>query len=317
MRFSVQLPTDRVNKGDEFLSAEGIAEMARAAEGAGFDACYVTEHPFPTDEWLGSGGHHALDPFVALSAAALATTTLRLHTNILVLGYRNPFLTAKAVASLDVLSGGRVILGVAAGYLEGEFAALGADFSHRNELADEALEAMKRAWSGESVRLGGRGFEAAGNTMLPRPLQRPHPPIWVGGNTKRAMRRAVAHAQGWSPFPIRAAHAGRTRTAGIESVADLAGKIAWMREHAEEARRREPIDVNFVPFGFAMGASAPPDPAALCAQLVELSEIGVSWATVGVPARSRAGYCEAVARFGEEVIQPVRRPRDTRVPGPS
>ena len=77
MRFSLQLPTDRVEQGAEFVSADAIAEMARATEAAGFDACYVTEHPFPSDDWLATGGHHALDPFVALSAAAAATRDLR------------------------------------------------------------------------------------------------------------------------------------------------------------------------------------------------------------------------------------------------
>ena len=112
MKFSVQLPTDRVEDGDEYTSSDSIAEMAEAIERAGFDACWVTEHPFPSDEWIASGGHHSLDPFVALTAAAMVTRTLALHTNILVLPYRNPCLTAKSVASLDVVSGGRAIIGV-------------------------------------------------------------------------------------------------------------------------------------------------------------------------------------------------------------
>ena len=173
MRFSAQLPTNRVELEGGFLSARSIAELARAAEQAGFDAGYVTEHPFPSDAWLEAGGHHALDPFVALSAVAVATDRLRLHTNVLVLAYRNPFLAAKAIASLDVLSEGRVILGIAAGYLEEEYRALGVDFESRNELTDEALRALKLALRGESVRLAGRGFEARGNSMLPRPVQRP------------------------------------------------------------------------------------------------------------------------------------------------
>jgi alkanesulfonate monooxygenase SsuD/methylene tetrahydromethanopterin reductase-like flavin-dependent oxidoreductase (luciferase family) len=117
MRFSIQLPTDRVEQGDEFVSRDAIIEMARAVEHAGFDACYVTDHPAPAASFLEGGGHHALDPFVALSLAAAATERLRLHTNILVLPYRNPLLTAKAIASLDAVSGGRVIMGVAAGLM--------------------------------------------------------------------------------------------------------------------------------------------------------------------------------------------------------
>lgn len=302
MRFSAQLPTDRVAKGAEFTSAAAIGEMARALEAAGFDAGYVTEHPFPPDEWLAHGGHHALDPFVALCAAAAATERLRLHTNILVLPYRNPFLTAKAVASLDVVSGGRLIVGVAAGYLEGEYRALGADFDARNEVADDALRAMKRAFTGASVRYAGRGYEARGNTMLPAPLQQPHPPLWIGGNARRAMRRAAEHAQGWSPFPVPAAFGRRTRTAAIESPEDLAARIRELRELAEELGRADALDVNFVPWGSGMHEKELPDPDAFCEQALRLEAIGVTWLSVGIPCRSRAAYCENAARFGEQII---------------
>ncbi len=136
MRLSVGLPTHRVDRADEFVTADAVAQLAAAAEAAGFDAVFVTDHPFPTDGWLAHGGHHALDPLVALAFAAAATRTLRLHTNLFVLAYRNPFVSAKAIATLDVLSGGRVILGVGAGYLEGEFDALGAPFDERNDATD-------------------------------------------------------------------------------------------------------------------------------------------------------------------------------------
>jgi len=307
MRFSARLPTDGVSLGAELLGAAAIGEMARALESAGLDAGYVTEHPFPSDAWLAGGGHHALDPFVALAAASAATTRLRLHTNVLVLPYRNPFLTAKAVASLDQVSGGRVILGVAAGYLEGEYRALGADFAHRNQRSDAALVAIKRAWTGESVKLAGPGYEAEGNTMLPRPVQRPHPPIWVGGNSGAAIRRAAEHAQGWSPFPVPAKLGRRTRTAAIESLADLAAGIGRLREHAAKHARSDALDVNFVPFGAQMNAPLAPDPDAFCEQLERLAAIGVTWVSVGIPAPSRAAYCENAARFGEEVVARMRR----------
>ena len=302
MKFSVQLPTDRVDQGDEFVGLSAIAEVASAIERAGFDACWVTEHPFPSDEWMATGGHHSLDPFVSLTAAAAATTKLFLHTNILVLPYRNPFLTAKSIASLDVVSGGRVIMGVAAGYLEGEYAALGADFEDRNAVTDEALVAIKQAWTGESVKLAGKDFEVAGNTMLPRPQQRPHPPIWVGGNTKMAIRRAVEHAQGWSPFPIAGKFAGRTRTASIENLGDLREGIEHLEDYAKSIGRSDRIDVNFVPFGSRMNSQEPLDPGAFREQVAELEAIGVTWLSLGVPGRSRAEYLDSIARFGAEVI---------------
>jgi probable F420-dependent oxidoreductase len=302
VKFSVQLPTDRVEQGDEYTSASAIAEMAGAIERAGFDACWVTEHPLPSDEWMKTGGHHSLDPFVSLTAAAVATTSLRLHTNIIVLPYRNPFLTAKSIASLDVVSGGRVIMGVAAGYLEGEYRALGADFDDRNAVTDEALLAMKQAWTGESIKLDGRGFHASGNSMLPTPVQRPHPPIWVGGNSRMAIRRAAEYGQGWSPFPVAGEYAGRTRTATIETLDDLRVGIEYFREQTQSMGRSETLDINFVPFGSRMNSQDPLDRKAFCEQVAELEAIGVSWVSLGVPGRSRAEYLDSIARFGAEVI---------------
>src|SRR5213076_2796208 len=95
--FTIGLPTDRVGHADEFVTGAAVMECAAAAEAAGFDACFVTDHPAPDTKWLAGGGHHALDPFVALSFAAAATTRLRVQTHILVLPYRNPLLTAKSV----------------------------------------------------------------------------------------------------------------------------------------------------------------------------------------------------------------------------
>lgn len=302
MKFSVQLPTDRVERGDEYTGADAIAEMAEAIERAGFDACWVTEHPFPSDEWMASGGHHSLDPFVALTAAAMVTKSLRLHTNILVLPYRNPFLTAKSIASLDAVSGGRVIMGVAAGYLEDEYRALGANFEERNALTDEALVAIKQAWTGQSIKLDGRHFQVAGNTMLPTPVQDPHPPIWVGGNTKLAIRRAAEHGQGWSPFPIARKFAGHTRTASIETLDDLRKGIQYFRDYAKSIGRSEKMDVNFVPFGSRMNSQKPLDVPAFREQVAELESIGVSWLSLGVPGLRRDEYLDAIARFGAEII---------------
>src|SRR6058998_967926 len=160
MHFSIGLPTDHVSHASEFVTGEAVMACARAAEAAGFDACFVTDHPAPDIKWLETGGHHALDPFVALSFAAAATTRLRVQTHILVLPYRNPFLTAKSVLSLDVLSGGRLTLGVAAGYLRSEFNALGVDYDERNDLFDEALDVLRLALADDSVAYVGRHFRS-------------------------------------------------------------------------------------------------------------------------------------------------------------
>jgi alkanesulfonate monooxygenase SsuD/methylene tetrahydromethanopterin reductase-like flavin-dependent oxidoreductase (luciferase family) len=114
MRINVTLPFDQIEDPAEFLRADAVVQVAQAAERAGFYGGNVTDHPCPTGRWLDAGGHNAQDPFVMLSFVAAATRKLTLHTGILVLPYRNPFITARAVATLDVFSGGRVTLGLEA-----------------------------------------------------------------------------------------------------------------------------------------------------------------------------------------------------------
>lgn len=302
MQFSVQLPTDRVSAGSEFVSGAAIAEMARAAEAAGLDAVAVTDHPAPPARWVAAGGHHSVDPFVALSFAAAATTRLRLLTQVVVLPYRNPFLLAKAAASLDALSGGRLILGGAAGYLAPEFAALGADFAARNEASDEAIDVLRAAWRGEPVDFAGRRFVAKGTAQLPSPVQPNGPPIWIGGNTRRAIRRAIERGDGWLPFPAPAQLAGWTRTAAMESVDDLRAGLDYAREHAAKIGRTAPFDVCLVPFGFERGARCEDLPG-LVAQIPTYAALGVTWLAFDLPAPSRAAWCETVAALGAAVAR--------------
>src|SRR3546814_5092255 len=132
MKINISLPFDQTEKPDEFLTPDAIVEVAQHAERLGYDGGNVTDHPCPTGRWLDSGGHHAHDPFVLLSFVAAATTTFRLQTGILVLPYRNPFITARAVATLDLYSKGRVTLGLGAGYLKAEYKARSEE--HTSEL---------------------------------------------------------------------------------------------------------------------------------------------------------------------------------------
>jgi probable F420-dependent oxidoreductase len=299
LRFSVSLPTDRVDHGVEFVTQAAVADIATAAEDAGFDACFVTDHPFPPHRWLHGGGHHALDPFVALSFAAAATSKLRLQTHILVLPYRNPFIVAKAVLSLDVLSGGRVILGVAAGYLKGEFAALGADFEARNEVSDEFIRAMQLAWAGDDIHVDGCGFHAAGNSMGFRPAQHPHPPIWVGGNSRAAIRRAVELGDGWVPFPNTAEMSKYTRTPPMESLDDLAGRIAFVRAHAAAVGRSAPLDICYSLVSMGSRLIQPVD---ALERIGMLRALGVTWLTMGFTTDTRREYVAAMQRFSRDVI---------------
>jgi probable F420-dependent oxidoreductase len=305
MKISLGLPTHRVDAFDEFCSAGAITEIARAAEAGGLDAVFVTEHPIPADGWLGSGGHHALDPFVALSFAAAATTTLRLHTNLLIVAYRNPFLSAKAVASLDALSGGRVILGVGAGYLEGEFAALGVDFAARNDLTDEAIVAMRRAWTGESVVAAGRGWSAAGNTALPTPVQVPGPPIWIGGNSKRAIRRAVDLGDGWMPMPSPVGSEARLKTPAITSLEELRARLDYAHEYAAHVGRATDLDVVFMPMGLDMFHKAAVDPGPVVDGIHAMAEVGVTYCSLTIPGGTRREYLANLDVLARHVVPHV------------
>ena len=301
VQISYRLPTHRVELGDVFLSPGVIGDLASAAEAVGFGAVFTTDHPFPGDTWLAHGGHHALDPLVALSFAAAATSRIRLHTNLFVLAYRNPFMAAKGVATLDVLSGGRVTLGIGSGYLEGEFTALGASFADRNDNTDDAIKAMKAAWTGESVTWTGASFEATGNTMLPTPRQLPHPPIWVGGNSRRAIRRAVELADGWCPFPNPPGLAKYTRTAVLVTPSDLARELEYASEYAESIGRTQPLMVVFapdVPSNFGAGED---DDDAVIGSIEQLAGIGVSWVTVGLPGDTRDEQLASIDRFGSVI----------------
>lgn len=303
MRYSVALPGDRVERPEDFLTAAAVADVAGTVEEAGFDACFVTDHPFGDDRWLASGGHHALEPTVQLSFAAAATRDLLLHTNIYVLPYRNPFLAAKSVLSLDVLAGGRVILGVAAGYLKSEFGALGVDFDERNELLEEGIEAMKLAWTRDGVSLEGRHFRARGNTMLPRPASRPHPPIWMGGNSRRAIRRAVRCCQGWSPFPT--GPGGATRTAALSTLDDLADRITFAHKEIEAVARREPLDICLGLLRPAPG-SADYEPGRCRSYIRALADLGVTWLGVRPVGADRGSYLDNARRFADDVISALR-----------
>jgi probable F420-dependent oxidoreductase len=299
VKFSLTYPLLHHPSPAELFTGEAVAAVARAAEEAGFDALAFTEHPMPSDRWLEAGGHDALDPFIALTWAAAVTTRLRLLTNITVVAYRNPFLLAKTVASLDALSGGRVVLGAAAGYLKSEFRALGVDFDERNELFDEALEVLAMAWTGEPVTYTGRHFSAAGNVLVPTPVQQP-PPLWIGGNSRTARRRAGRWAQGWMPF---ATPANPTvRTPALLSAEDLAPLIEELNGFSDEAGRPR-LDVHFGVVGGGTPGEDRFDPAHHRGQVDELAAIGVSAVGAGTVGDDLASALRGIEAFGEHVIR--------------
>jgi len=183
-----------------------LLRVARAAEAAGFDSLWAGEHvvlPDPQAPPSPMAPTDAiLDPAIALTYAAAVTTRVRLGTGIIILPQRNPLVLAKELASLDVLSGGRLIFGIGVGYLEPEFRALGAPFAERGAVTDEYLAAMRAVWSEPKPTYQGRFVSFANVQAYPHPVQRPHPPVVVGGRTTRAFQRAVQQGDGWYGFAL-------------------------------------------------------------------------------------------------------------------
>jgi len=304
VRFTITHPLVTHPYHPDLVTGAGITAVATAAEAAGFHGFGFTDHPAPSQRWLDGGGHDALDPFVALGYAAAHTTTLRLIPNIVVLPYRNPFVVAKAAATLDVLSGGRFTLAVGAGYLKGEFAALGVDHAERNELFDEALDVIKAIWTGDDVSFEGRHFNARGVTSHPRPVSGPHPPIWIGGNSGQARQRVADRGDGWCPFPAPALLARTARTVALDTPDLLAEAVDDL--HARlEAAGRDPASVDI-----AFTAGGDPSSEAFHAdahleRLAELAALGVTWVQAGLPGDSLQHAVETIQRYGEQVIHPT------------
>src|SRR5688572_8041413 len=183
-----------------------LGRLARAAEAAGFESLWAGEHvvlPDPQAPPSPMAPTDAiLDPVIALTYAAAVTTRVRLGTGIIILPQRNPLVLAKELASLDVLSGGRLTIGIGVGYLEPEFRALGAPFEDRGAVTDEYLGAMRAIWSMDQPAYQGRFVSFAGVQARPRPVQQPSPPIVIGGHTPAAYRRAVTLGNGWYGFAL-------------------------------------------------------------------------------------------------------------------
>jgi probable F420-dependent oxidoreductase len=244
-----------------------VDELARAAEARGFESLWLPEHthipvsrrsPWPGGPNLPKEYWHTHDPFVALAMAAAVTTRLKLATGICLLVERDPITTAKAVASLDHLSGGRVIFGIGGGWNAEEMGHHGTDFRTRWKVLRERVLAMKRLWTEDEAGFEGEFVRFEPSWAWPKPVQRPHPPIVLGSNAKRALERVVDYCDGWMPI------GARTK--------DLAGDLARLRELAA-ARGRDPRAIQVSLFG------APAD----AETLARFAALGVQRAILPLP----------------------------------
>lgn len=197
-----------------FHDRDYVAALGRAAEERGFHSIWVGEHvvlfdqhasayPYSPDGQLpGRADNGMLEPFAALSFLAAATETIRLGTGICLVPQRNPVYTAKSVATVDWLSGGRIDFGVGVGWLKEEFDALGVPFERRGARAREYLEVMRRLWCDEVSAYSGEFYELPACRHDPKPIQSPHPPIYFGGESDAALRRVADLGAGWHGFAL-------------------------------------------------------------------------------------------------------------------
>jgi len=281
------------------MGAEDFQRVARAADDLGFDAISIPEHivmPSELVELMGSFWVHAL---TAMAFVAGATSRLIVDSSVIVLPYHDPVVLAKAVSTLDLLSGGRVRLSIGVGHAEREFEVLGVPFRERGAIADEYLAAMIELWTSDEPVFHGRLVDFDHVTFEPKPVQQPHPPIWIGGNSRAAMRRAARH-DGWYPWLVTPDHLpacmdyirslpefeGRTRAF---DVAMPLGTLAVSEDH-------RPLD----------DGSARPMPVGtqeIVDAIGHLQDLGVTWTSIPVPpSTSLAEHLEGLQWVAEEVV---------------
>jgi probable F420-dependent oxidoreductase len=304
MQFGIGLPNlSYVDPTQTLLSLAQVAQELR------FDSIWVSDHvfipfelapnyPYSATGQLGlSATDHILDPLTTLSFLAGRVDGPRLGISVLIIPYRNPIVTAKMLVTLDVLSGGRVILGAGTGWMPEEFAALQASYADRGRVTDEYLDIFKELCTAEKPTFDGQHYQISNLGFYPKPIQKPHPPIWVGGYSKAALRRAARVGDGWHPSNI--------------DPATLADKVNVLHGLCAEAGRdpaRLEIStrVNNVAFGDSGDTVGRPAPLSGTAQNIidtirRYEDAGVSHIVLGIRGREPEEMIRTIRRFVDEV----------------
>jgi len=309
MKFSTSMPgvchyPPITQEWEKSMGAEDFQRVARTADELGFDSIAVPEHiVLPSDlvPLMGAFWTHAM---TVMSFIAGATSRITVDSCVIVLPYHHPVVMAKAVSTLDRLSGGRVRLSIGVGHAEHEFGVLGVPFHERGRMTDEYLDAMVELWTSDEPKFHGRYVEFEGIAFEPKPVQSPHPPIWVGGNSRAAVRRAARH-DGWFPWLITAE--------------ELPPWLDYLRSLPEFDARTRPFDVCLPVSTLAVDeehrplngtggrVGAPTSTEAVIDAIGRLRDIGVTCTSVPMrPARSLAEHLEGLHRVAEEVLPAFR-----------
>jgi probable F420-dependent oxidoreductase len=301
LAFGLQLPVQALSVRTsqpwerEHSTVDDMVAVAEACDEAGFLYVAVCHHVAIPREPAEMMSTQWFDPIPTLAYIAGRTRRVRVMTNVFVAAYQHPLQTAKAFATLDALSGGRTIVGIGAGHVEGEFDALDVPFAQRGALTDEAIDAITIALAQEWPEHAGPRWKFAGVGQRPRPLQKPRPPIWIGGSGKPALRRVAARGDGWIPQ-------GTPR-------AQLPDDIAYILRHRDEARPGAIPEMGYITETVYVGApdfdigrySVSGSPQALVDSFNAVGAMGVSHLQLRFASRSASELCDQVAAFGAEV----------------
>jgi probable F420-dependent oxidoreductase len=277
-----QIPT-RVRPWERDVGGPELLETARVAEGAGFAWLSCSDHVLVPASRAALMGPTWFDAGTTLAFVAGVTTRIRLLSHVLVLPYRHPLVVAKQYGTLDHLSGGRLILGVGSGHLKPEFTVLGADYGRRGRVTDEYIAAIAAAWEQEVASFDGETVAFRDVMVSPRVGRRPRPPIWVGGNSRAAVRRAALHGDGWIPWEL--------------TPEDFGAAVAHARG-LRSSHDRSPTFEAVAPLGVSFEAAAD----AVLDDVARWRAAGATAFHVGLAAPTLRDHLARLAWFGREVL---------------
>lgn len=314
MRFNLSMPgQNHIPPADEHvipapawaarLAAPDFQQIAAEADARGYYGITISEHLAMPYFEVPRLGNYWLDALSAIAFIAGSTRRIRVTTSVLVVPYHHPLALAKTLSTIDVLSGGRLDLAVGVGHAAAEFEVLRIPFGERGAITDETLEAMVELWSSDEPFFDGRYFRIEGLAFEPKPVQRPRPPIYIGGNSRPALRRAARY-DGWEPNPT---------SFDIEEVPPL---IDYIRSQPEFAGKEKTFGIRWcgtVPglerpeFGALSAAGRAGHAGQITERLGYLAGLGITALTVPVPVtRSLGEYLDYLRWFDEEIIVAVR-----------
>ncbi|MBM3924592.1 MAG: LLM class F420-dependent oxidoreductase [SAR202 cluster bacterium] len=292
MKFGICLPT---NKG--ITDFRALISIAPKAEELGFDSVWVSDHLFNIGYIAkGLGNRPYYDPMTVLTYAAAITSKVKLGTSVLVLPYHHPARLAKVAATLDQASAGRVVLGLGVGRIKEEYDAIGATFERRGAQANEMLRAMKALWTQEKPEFHGKFYNFSDAYFSPKPLQKPHPPLWIGGMSESAMKRAARYGDAWHPNSLTPDQVRQ----GLEFVRREASKLgrdgkmpATMLITWDPANKTGPT---------AESASLSGSPVDVIKRVKEYQAAGVTEFAIGIPVDDPLVMQRHMVRFANEVL---------------